>query len=254
MTDKVADLLRQAVVEASRAAVDAAREEGFALGVAEGRRRALGAMRSLVNQWLVDVAAGRVGDDLVLGNAEGPGSVVALEERMQEIPSPVAAAKAPGSGSAETAVETAPVREAAAGSPPAAAEPVHVPGAWKTAEREAHVRARWPVAGVTQKQIYAEIAAMPGPPVPPEPANLRDWANRLKLGPRPIAGVQPEEHPLPSAPPVQSAPQAAVRETEALKRGRELLGMGLHINDVRQAVKLTAAELQVLTNESRVAA
>ena len=61
------------------------------------------------------------------------------------------------------------------------------------------------------------------------------------------------EHPLTQrrGPPLSSVgdaakPAEAVAESAQMRRGRELLAMGVHINDVCRAVKLSRAELFLL--------
>lgn len=127
---------------------------------------------------------------------------------------------------------------------------------WKTAERVALMRASWPV-GASPATLSRALAAMPGAPLPRGDGWLYGWARALGLSrpplPRPTRRVvvkAPTEDvaPAPVAPPpavvgdtVPAMP--GVVETPQLKRARELLGMGLDPNEIRDAVRLSASEM-----------
>jgi hypothetical protein len=55
-----------------------------------------------------------------------------------------------------------------------------VPGAWRTEARRDVLRDLYP-RGVKLSEMYAELAAIPGPPIPPERYHVTHWARDMKL-------------------------------------------------------------------------
>jgi hypothetical protein len=53
---------------------------------------------------------------------------------------------------------------------------------WRTPEREAQLRADWGTPMPPGERV-ARLAALPGPPIPVRPNNIRFWAEQLGLGP-----------------------------------------------------------------------
>jgi hypothetical protein len=113
---------------------------------------------------------------------------------------------------------------------------------WRTPEREVVLRQMWPQAGSSMKAIFQALAAIKGPRMPADAENARHWGKRLNLGPRPVMSPQAA-----SAPAAEAAPEPeGVRETPQMVRARELLAMGLHPNDIKSAVRLSAVEFAAI--------
>jgi hypothetical protein len=167
MSDAVQALLRQAVEEASREAVAEAERRGFAAGLREGMTRATREMRVRLNQLLVDAASGLVlGDDLVLGNATGPGSVAGVDASMQAAGPILAEPEAAPTAGVSPPAGSVPV-DAGAVSPRAAPASNSAMtrraerAAWRTPRAEAIVAEMWPT--FTHKaDIEARIAEANG--------------------------------------------------------------------------------------------
>jgi hypothetical protein len=211
--------------EVAAAALQAAREEGFALGREVGRAEAMRELLRL-NQFLVDLAAKPAGGAMLVGNATDIGAVPPVT-----VPEVARDACRPGQA------------------------------LWRTAAREAVVR-RMAAEGRKVADIHQAIMAIPGPEVPRDPSNTRHWLKAIGLwkpgaptaasvvpilGPAPVSEPERDEAPAPS-------PQDRPRETPQLLRARELLAMGLHPNDIKTAVKLSAVEFEVVLAAHRAAA
>lgn len=132
--------------------------------------------------------------------------------------------------------------------------------AWRTAERRARLVALYADPAWSLGAIWRELMAMPGPSMGHlQNANMGVWVKKLReegvLGERPAGSPVRKGGPAPAAPadedegedvPVDTLPPGEVRETPQLRRARELLGMGVRINDVKTSVKLTVVELDAL--------
>lgn len=128
----------------------------------------------------------------------------------------------------------------APGASPAASAPLWED--WRTPEREVVLRAMWPQAGASMKAIFQALAEIQGPKMPAEVENARHWGKRLNLGPRPVMSPQAASAPAAEA----AAEPEDVRETPQMVRARELLAMGLHPNDIKSAVRLSAVEFAAI--------
>lgn len=82
----------------------------------------------------------------------------------------------------------------------------------------------------------------------PVPANFPMPQSKRELPATPAvpAAEDPRSKVSDLAPAGVAAKPAGDRESPQMRRARELLGMGLHLNDVRQAVRLSRAELAML--------
>lgn len=149
--------------------------------------------------------------------------------------------------------------------PPASALPR---GVFRTPERAALLKELYP-AGVPMHQIRDRLNELPGEVIPPS-YKIAAWAHDLYVA-RPIdwdfkqaasEGRQALRRArlalLPVAPytppAVQPAPEPADGESPQMARAREMLRMGLHPNDIRAAVRLSAVELEQLQRAHRDAA
>lgn len=145
--------------------------------------------------------------------------------------------------SAAASADAGPAPAAAAGALPEApsASPAVAPPVWedwRTPEREVVLREMWPQAGASMKAIFHALAHVAGPKMPADAENARHWGKKLGLGPRPV--ISPSAPPVPVAEP--SPEPEHLRETPQMVRARELLAMGLHPNDIKVAVRLSAVE------------
>lgn len=121
-----------------------------------------------------------------------------------------------------------------------------------SAERDALLARLWPAADRVV-QVVDAINDLPGAPV--------DWPTIcaraegvLGLAKRAAAQAAAAAAAKAAQKPAAQASAPVLQETAGLVRARELLGMGLHLNDVKSAVRLTAAELAALRAEAEVAA
>jgi hypothetical protein len=227
------ELLRGAArKEVTAAALQTAREEGFALGREVGRAEAARELRVRLNQLLVDLAAQPAGAAMLVGNATGIGAVppVAVPEVARD-------ACRPGQA------------------------------LWRNAAREAVVR-RMAAEGRKVADIHQAITAIPGPEVPRDPSNTRHWMKAIGLWkpgappadvgalaqPRGAEAARARANAAQGGEPSDESPQDRPRETPQLVRARELLAMGLHPNDIKTAVKLSAMEFGIVLAAHRAAA
>jgi hypothetical protein len=74
-----------------------------------------------------------------------------------------------------------------------AESPARVPGAWRTEARRDVLLELYP-QGVALAQMYAALAEVPGPPMPPERYHVTHWARDMKLR-RPGDGAEPWRTP-----------------------------------------------------------
>jgi len=184
-------LVHETISAQSRAAVDAARAEGFTLGTQEGWLRAVREMRVRLNQLGVDMAAAACGGDLVLGNADGAGSLGSLD-RMQAAVSHAEPEAAPAVGSRLPAAVPASAGVAAPSAAPARDDAAPAAGVllcqrrggrpaeaqvWRTPARAEVLRREWPL-GTPAAAIRPMLAALPGAKLP-YGVDISIWASQL---------------------------------------------------------------------------
>lgn len=145
-------------------------------------------------------------------------------------PSPAAAAGAPP--------------EVPGASPAAAGAPVWQD--WRTEARHKRLLVLWPQLGLSLRDMWDDLRRIDGPAMPGDAANLTHWAKKLNLPTRAAAAAKVAAL-APKAPAEEQGPPATeVAETPAMVRARELLAMGLHPNDIKSAVRLTATEFATI--------